>query len=172
MTRATVAGTDDRLQARLWRLQRLGWAAMALVVVLALAGGFGDGWLAAATVADETMAVRLGYQRIVRAERTTRLELAAALPATATRLDVWIDRGYLAAVDGLEAMPAPARTAAAGDGVRFSFDVAPRPGPATDVGIADVRITLALMPRRPGRLAGRIAAAGAAPLPFRQWVLP
>ena len=58
-------------ERRGWRIQRIGWVVLGGIVVLAAAGGLGDGPLSARTI--ETPDGTVHYQRIERVERPTEM---------------------------------------------------------------------------------------------------
>jgi hypothetical protein len=67
---------DLRFQRRMWAVQRIGWAVMALVVLAGLLGLFGPGPLSSATAGKEEGPLLVeGYERFVRFRIPTTLQV-------------------------------------------------------------------------------------------------
>ena len=66
---------DMRMQQRVWRFERVGWYALVLVVLLGLAGVFGNGPLSNAQVTSEDGRVHVEYQRLSRSGTTDNLRI-------------------------------------------------------------------------------------------------
>jgi hypothetical protein len=88
---------DPEFQRREWRLQRIGWWALALFVVAAAAGLFGDGPLSRAHAATSDARLTIDYERFLRAGAAMRLMIVVQ-PSTPAPITVRLPRAYL---DGL-----------------------------------------------------------------------
>ena len=66
---------DMRMQQRVWRFERVGWYALVLVVLLGLAGLFGNGPLSDAQVMSDDGRVHVEYQRLSRSGTTDNLRI-------------------------------------------------------------------------------------------------
>ncbi|MGS7251020.1 hypothetical protein HG549_11315 [Pseudomonas sp. SK] len=66
---------DMRMQQRVWRFERVGWYMLVVIVLLALAGLFGNGPLSDAQVASDDGRVRVDYQRLSRSGTTDNLRI-------------------------------------------------------------------------------------------------
>ena len=66
---------DMRMQQRVWRFERVGWYALVLIVLLALAGLFGNGPLSDAQVTSEDGRVQVEYQRLSHSGTTDNLRI-------------------------------------------------------------------------------------------------
>lgn len=66
---------DMRMQQRVWRFERVGWYALVLVVLLGLAGVFGNGPLSNAQLTSEDGRVHVEYQRLSRSGTTDNLRI-------------------------------------------------------------------------------------------------
>jgi hypothetical protein len=130
---------------------------MALVVLAAGLGVFGDGPLADARVGDERLSAR--YQRMAREAAPTTLTLTGTPERGVLRL--WIARSYLDGVEVERIEPEPERVVIEADRQVFEW---PAGGD-----IAEVRFEL--LPSGPGWLRGR-AGAGASSIALAQWVFP
>ncbi|HEV2128712.1 MAG TPA: hypothetical protein VGR22_08850, partial [Thermomicrobiales bacterium] len=69
---------DIEFQEREWKVQRVGWALMLVVIVLALVGLFGTGPLSAVEREADDGTLVLEYQRFVRHGGRTTFSIAAA----------------------------------------------------------------------------------------------
>lgn len=146
-----------------WRVQRAGWAGMALMVVGGLAGLFGNGPLAAAHV--QARGVELEYDRLARYDASTSLEVQMAPVAlVGDTARIWLDRRYMAEVEIEEIMPEPDRMATVGDTVWLEFLAGRATGP--------VRLKIDIRPRRAGLRTGHLGTAGGAAVEFRQFIYP
>lgn len=87
-------GEDPRFQRRMWRAERAAWVAMLLMIVLGLAGGLGDGWLAWRVAASPSGAATVAYDRIMR--WSVEYELRAATTSGQSVGDVVLDPKLLA----------------------------------------------------------------------------
>jgi hypothetical protein len=152
-------GQDLDYQRREWAFERAGWVVMALIVVAALLGLFGDGPLSRTTTGNEPL--RLEYNRFVHRNAPERLRVSVAAAGDEVRL--WVSRGYLEQVELREVSPRPDRVEPAGDRDEFVFRVA-RPGrPFT--------VIFRVEPEALGSVAGRVGVGDDA-VDFRQFVYP
>ena len=156
---------DLDFQRREWAAQRIGWGAMLLVVLGALAGVFGRGPLAKAAAGDEGGPLRLEYERITRKRSPAALKVRLAPNlATDSTVRVWLDRNYVEGIELERVVPEPEHVETAGDRVVFVFRVADPAQPA--------EIIFHIQPERPWIQSGRIGLASGPPLAFSQFVFP
>jgi hypothetical protein len=148
---------DLNFQRREWKIQRVGWIAMALVIIAALLGAFGTGPLSSATI--ETEGLRLEHERFCRLERAT--ELRFTIGGTGAPVLLLIGSGYLNRVMIERITPEPAKVEAVSDGVVFEFFLR---GPAT--------VTFHLTPKKFGLASGKARLGQAAPITFTQFIYP
>ncbi|MGW7774019.1 hypothetical protein ACTWM0_13825 [Pseudomonas machongensis] len=64
---------DMSMQKRVWRFERVGWYVLVIIVLLALAGLFGNGPLSDAEVVSPDGRVKVEYQRLSRSGTTDNL---------------------------------------------------------------------------------------------------
>ena len=147
----------------LWRVQRAGWAVMALIILGALLGVFGRGPLAHASA--ESGALRVEYDRIARHGSSSRLraEVAPAVRRGDT-IRVWVDRAFLEGVEIEAVTPEPVQVETRGDALWFTF-LAPD-------SVRTALISLQLRPDDFGSRRGRVGVEGGGAVAFRQLVLP
>ncbi len=88
---------DMEFQSASWRVQRVGWTLMLVIVVAALSGLFGGGILSNAQAGDANKGLALHYERFVRrsAPQSLRLTLGAASRQSDSTVAAWIDRDWL-----------------------------------------------------------------------------
>lgn len=146
-----------------WLFQRLGWLALALIVLASMLGLLGPGLLTRAVAVQGPLAI--AYDRIVRREAPFDLEirLRSGPGRSAARLELSSD--CLEDTEAGNPVPAP-DSAMGGEGgmVTWVFRLDPAPG--------EKRIIIPLTARACGRRSCRISADGDAPAQFRQWTLP
>ena len=87
---------DIDFQRREWRAQRIGRGVLFVIVLAALAGVFGGGPLATASVRTPDGRLRVEYDRIARHGAPTPLRVHVAPPASGDSvIGVWIDQAYM-----------------------------------------------------------------------------
>lgn len=159
---------DLKFQQRDWRLQRAGWALMALILLLAAGGLFGRGPLAHASAGDAASGLTIRYERIERrhADSSVRIEVAAPAAPANEPLRLIVDSTWLENAGVQQILPAPSTTQIAGSRVVYLFE-------RSDAGDgAPTRITLQLQPEAFGRIHGRIGLQDGPQLELTQFVLP
>ncbi|MFH5925243.1 hypothetical protein [Roseomonas xinghualingensis] len=154
-------GEDIHFQRRVWRFQRFGWGAMAVLVLLATLGVFGGGPLAKAKSSSADGTIEVEWERIERIGRDSRLRIRTVGPPTAPltlRLEGGLAEVTLSAIE-----PQPRGESRAPGRVWLRFDP-PAEGHAAE-------IVLNLRSAKPGIVQGQLAL-GDAVLPLRLFVLP
>jgi hypothetical protein len=149
---------DLEFQQRDWRVQRVGWIGLALLITGALFGLFGTGPLSHSIIKGD--GIELKYERFARLDRLTRLrfELIGEAQET-TRLS--IGRAYLDAVQIEQITPVPVRAEARPDRLVYEF---PRHGAAG--------IIFYVKPVNFGIITGQAQVHKAAPIGFKQFIYP
>jgi hypothetical protein len=142
--------------------ERVGWLAMGAVVLAAVAGAFGGGWLSfqEATAGDDSLVVR--YPRVGRAHSP--LELRVGWPASQGEATLWIERAYLDDFAVEELLPPPSSVTFHPQRIYYSFRVSD----------ADERVAIELRvrPKRGGRFTGSIGFEDEAAVAIRQFMFP
>jgi hypothetical protein len=152
---------DHAFERADWRAQRIGWAIMALVVALAVAGVMGRGRFSRARIAfgvGDTLAV----DRITRHNAPAELRLKLRSVA-ANSLFVDVSRAFLDDVDIRSISPEPAEIMPQTASTRYLFE---------SDGSGPVELAFVYAPNGYWRNGGWISVAGAAPVAFSQVVLP
>jgi hypothetical protein len=158
-------GDDERFQRREWKIQRVAWVVLGLVLLGGLLGAFGGGVAAHATASSAGVPAVLDYDRLVRFSAPT--ELRVVLDPTAIRPDgvahLWLPHRYLRHVEVDRVTPEPQRVIGGASGVIYEFVLTP--------GQAGI-ISVVVRPTRAGVLAGQLVLADRRGLSFRQFVYP
>jgi hypothetical protein len=155
---------DPALQARFWRIQRIGWVVIAVLIVAAMGGMFAGGPLSWAAASDPGNRLRVEYERFMRQDASYRLRVLIA-PHTGRVVDLHIGSAFLDAVRIEDIAPQPRSHAVAGDGHVLRFRTAGEEAePAA--------VTLTVQPERVGIVSGAIGIAGEPPAQFTQFVYP
>jgi hypothetical protein len=158
-------GEDVEFLHRAWRVQRVGWAVLVLILLAALLGLTGTGPLSRATAGSEGGPVRVAYERFVRANAVTDLRVRLG-PGVARegRARLWFDRQYLDKVEVTGVVPEPESVEVSPDRVTYVFLAGEGGGP--------VELALDLTPMRFGSWSGRMGAGDAEPVRLRHFVYP
>jgi hypothetical protein len=155
---------DEHLdfQRREWRVQRVGWFALAAFVLAALAGVFGSGPLSRAVATAPGLAV--DYERFIRADVRSRLTIEMARPDSTTAAQLSISRNYFDAINITRIFPQPSTVELRGGEAVLSFE---RPEPGT----LPMAIELEFKARRMGRRTATLRSGGAT-VAFTQLAYP
>lgn len=147
-----------------WRVERVGWTVMALALLGALLGVFGDGPLSRATVGSPS-ALTVEYDRFQRssAPQMYRLRVHPSL----VRRDSLTLRFNQSLVEDMELdsiVPEPESVRAAPGHTDFVFRVGTGKGP--------LAITFRFQPATFGRRSGTVRVEGAAPVEIEHYIYP
>ena len=160
--------SDLLFQRVTWRYQRVAWCIMAVILGIALLGGFGGGLLSSATVGP-TQGPHITYPWICRVESTTALDVyATTSPDGEAR--VWVAWDYVDRADITRVDPEPVRVENGPDGLTYVVRVARPTETITGDPLARVRFTI--NPDRPGRMPCQIRPGSGPVLRFNQFVHP
>lgn len=153
-------------QERVWVASRVAWTIMALVLLLAAAGLFGDGPLAhrRATAPDDSFSVQ--YERFQRRDATTQMILRAAGRDADGAVRICLERGFTTDWRVVRTLPAAVREVGTDDGVCLHFPVGAGLGPPPPVTITAQPRAMSYATR------GSLRANGGVPLALNAWVWP
>jgi hypothetical protein len=164
-SRAAPIEEDLPFQRKQWRVERIGWAVMILLILAALAGAFGGGGpLSSATSATPDSRVRVKHERFARVLAPMSVEITVAQPAGARSLQIRISESYMGAMSVRSIIPEPNSTALADQMVVLAFD------PSSAAG--DIKVRLGLEPQTIGSVKGTVVVDGGAPLRFGHFIFP
>ena len=151
---------DLRHERREWRVQRIAWVLLYLLLGAIALGLFGHGPLSKAVIGPDDAPV-LEYERFMRHRSPDTLHVTA-LPSNGKAI-VAFDRQYLQRITIEQVEPQPERVVAGADDTRFIFNAAS--AQAVDIQF-DIR------PDRVGSAEGWIAVNGGERRHFSQFVYP
>lgn len=153
-------GQDLDFQRRSWRVQRVAWGIMLLIILGALLGLFGgDGMLNQAALGAPDSGLRVQYRHFDR-----------VLDQTLLRIDVsgtgrvWLTNTFLERVLIDEIIPAPDQMIAGDERTTFVFEVAE----GDPAGL----VVIYYKPQRIGQLAGQIGVENGERYDFQQFIFP
>lgn len=153
-----------RHHRKAWRIERIAWFVIALMLAAALLGVFGGGVLSEAQVGSR-QTVMVEYDRLLRSSAPSlmRFRVHPSLRRDgAVRLR--IDRSIVSRMEIESIVPQPLSQASGADYNEFVFAVAPGESPAT--------IDLRYRPSTFGRMRGEVSIAGEHALAIDQFVYP
>jgi len=153
---------DLAFQEREWRFERIGWIAMFLVIILALAGLFGTGPLSASSAGNDGLTV--DYQRFVRHQGQTEITVTIdARHAVDGQVELTITGEYHDSLAIESVSPEPVEVRGDGNDVVYVFALAE--------GAGSIDVSFGATPRQIGPLPGEVAA-GDATVTFFQFAYP
>lgn len=156
---------DLAFQEREWRLERVGWVLLVLLVLVGLGGLFGNGPLSWTTVTTPDGGLRVSYERFGR--RGGPQELTVRARAQAARSGSWqveVSSDYLASLEVGPITPEPDAVETVEDAVRYRF--------AQGAPDADLEVVLAVTPRAVWSQRGEVRLAGGPPARLTQFLFP
>jgi len=152
-------------QRREWVVQRVGWGAMLVLVVLALLGLFGTGVLSSATAGDGNGPISAGYERFLRHGGEAQLTFTVAPDQVSDgQIELWIDADYLSSMDIQRVTPQPEEVQTRGDRLIYVFTVTESSAPHEFV--------FSMRPQEIGRTSAQAGIVDGAEISFRQLVYP
>jgi hypothetical protein len=165
VTRDLEIDQDIEFQRRSWRVQRIGWVAMVILVGLGLVGGLGSGPLSRQVLVVPGV-LHLDYKRLTRYQSPEKLIVRLQSAAISGReVGLWIDREYLDASKVETVTPPPIHVESGADRLVYFFRLARTGEPAA--------ISFLLHSEHLGPVAGRIGIVDSdASISFRQFVYP
>jgi hypothetical protein len=150
-----------RFQLRTWRFERIGWGAMALIVILALAGLFSHG-PASQTVAESTDGkLRVEYERFQRNAADSDMTIMAQ-PEGGENVLITLDRVFADNFTVEYLTPMPAASAGSPENLQLIYH-APAGMP--------VEVTLVVRAKTMGLVRGRVSS-GQSEVQLTQFVYP
>jgi hypothetical protein len=158
-----AVGSDLQFQRRWWRFERCIWTLFTILIVLALLGGLGRGFLARAHYRMPDGSVDIEYERI------TRFGAPSVITATFGpevvhdgRLRFWVSDDLVKRLGNQRIIPQPAESVLSDGGIEYAFSAA---GPPCTV-------QFSLEPTAPGRRHLTFRIPGRQPIQLGIFVLP
>ncbi len=153
---------DMDYQRRTWRIERIGWLVLGILVVLALVGGFGAGPLSSTTIRDPSGALEISCDRFERQGASSGIRVALA-PAEAGPATLIISHSFFDAFAVESIQPLPVQQRGGTDGIELRFQRSDG-GPLT--------VHLVVRARRAGLVRSAFAVDGKPPAEVTQFVFP
>ena len=144
-----------------WMFERVGWIAMAAVLIAAVGGLFGNGWLSEREVSAGG-ALTAKYSRFGRAHAP--LELVVEWLPRQEPAALWISRSYLDGFEIAEIRPTPSGVTVDAGRMHYTFRTAKPHAP--------VRVTFMLKPKRSGSFVGRVGLDDELDVEIRHFIFP
>lgn len=123
------------VQEKTWIVERVGWAAMAVVILAALLGAFSKGPISWAQVTSSDGRLVVEYERFLRHQAPSQLKLSI-LPRASSGV-IHLPARFLTALDVQRIHPDPIREVATPDGIEMEFAL--QPGERRTEVLVDVR---------------------------------
>jgi hypothetical protein len=153
---------DMRFQRRSWRIQRIGWAGMVLLLLLALGGLFSVGPLSTTTAVSPDGRLAATADRFLR--NGARTSLRITLPPTSGETELRVSGGFLErfTVDGVQ--PQPLRATSSAQALSLVF--------ASPPGMAPLAVFFTVRPHAIGPSRTRFSMGDGATANLSQLVYP
>lgn len=117
---------DLAFQRKEWAAERVGWAAMGLLVAVALTGVTGHGPASAATAGERNGGFWVEYQRFARYQTIENMVVHVARDAVkGNRVRLTLDAATIQQIEIPEITPRPLSEHATGEGVTYIFAAPP-----------------------------------------------
>lgn len=117
-----AVGTDMEFQKRWWRFENALWIFFLLIVIAALLGGFGRGWLAHGKMQANDNSIAVQYDRIARYSTPSTMTVQFGPSAIHDgRTALWADEGLVKNLGLRTVVPQPATSFLVPDGTVFAF---------------------------------------------------
>jgi hypothetical protein len=122
-------GTNDaQFHRRQFLAERLGWLAMALYLVWAALGGFGDGWISHKQASNDARSCLIDHERFGRRDAPFELRVRLRLDAPRDRISLHVNREFLERVNIERVTPAYQKMEADDQGAALVFTLEPKSG--------------------------------------------
>jgi hypothetical protein len=153
---------DLAVQARMWKIQRIGWAAMGLIVLAGLIGSFGHGPISHGTAGGPDSGFMLEFDRLGRMHGPSELRFVLQ-PERDGRLSLWVSDSYLSQVEIHQIVPWPEAMVPVDGGVRFDWH---------NSGSSPARVVWSVEATGFGLMSGDFRSPGRPPVHLRQFMYP
>jgi hypothetical protein len=155
---------DMSFQRRTWRVQRIGWVVLAVIITGAACGLFGNGPLSRSLADAPSLPFQIEYERLSRyhSPQTLRLHLKDGA-AVREPFTVWLSDDYAARVSISSISPEPGEVHRSGGGFLYRFRMDPSPSG---------QIILRLEADAVGPLTGFIGLDPTHTVSISQWIYP
>lgn len=147
-----------------WRVERVGWAVMALALLGALLGVFGDGPLSQVSDGSST-SLKVEYDRFQRSSAPQMYRFTAH-PSVVRQgsLDLRFDQSLIEDMELDSVVPEPASVRAAAGYTHYTFNA--------EAGKEPLQITFRFRPATFGHRLGTVTAEGVSPVTIDHYIYP
>ena len=155
---------DQSFTQKEWRVQRIGWVIMGLILVAAVVGAFGRGPISRTTAGDP-QSFAVDYPRIMRhaADDDLTVHIGAGTVAD-SQIQLAVSREFVEKNEIRMIVPQPESEAAAGDFYVYDFKRADTSSP--------MEIVLLVKPSGYGSTTTRLQLIGGTALTINQFIMP
>jgi hypothetical protein len=158
-------GQDLQFEKRWWKIERAGWAAIALVLLAALLGFLGPGPLSKKTAGDRNGPLWLEYHRFERYQAPVELRLNVGPGAAKDKqVGLWINQEYIDAIQIDHVDPEPESVELANQRFVYTFK-------ASELSAAG-KIVFHFKPTTFGKTPAQIGLVNGAELRFTHFFYP
>jgi len=156
---------DMQFVQRSWMLQRVGRTLGVLLIIAALLGAFGHGWLASDRAVTSDGKLSVAYERIAHFQAPCRMQIHVAAGAfTGEEFRLWIDRGFIDDATLRMVSPEPVHMETSGERLIYAF--------RSPESSEDARITIDLETEKFGRQEMELGLVDGPQLKLSQFILP
>jgi hypothetical protein len=156
--------TDDAFQHMEWRVQRIGWLVWAMLLLAALLGLTGSGWLSSEEVTSEDGAITVRYDRFLHYHKPTQLVIDVKRSESNGQWQLKVARSLLDQLQILRIEPEPERREIAPDEIVYTF--------LHSAGAPAGKVVFHVEYERYGSAQGTISLVGSGPVDLKQFVFP
>ena len=156
-------GQDMEFQKLQWKIERVSWVIMALLVLAAAIGLIGPGPLSSATAGEKGSSLWAEYNRLERYDSPNQM-LVHMNTASSGQARLWINREFVEGVELLTIAPEPERIEIDPQRFIYIFNIA-NPG-------EDVAVAFHFEPNTFGKMPVRIGLDGGNEISFWQFYYP
>jgi hypothetical protein len=148
-----------------WRLQRIGWVVMGVIILAGLVGVFGQGPLSKVTAGEPGTPLRVEYERFMRYQAPTQLRIHLGIRAAQDgKVRLQVSREYMENMQIEHITPEPQSVEMGPDDVYYLFSVTNSERPTT--------VTFNLIPQTPGWRAARVSLDEGQPIRLSALIYP
>jgi hypothetical protein len=156
---------DMDFQRRCWKVQRIGWTIMVLLILGGLFGLFGRGPFSRTLTSDPSIPLSLEYERFGRYQSRLTLSLHVSPGASEDgKVRLWFSQDFLSRVQIQGITPHPDGTELSSSGTTYIFTLA-EPNQGGDVIVHGEAQAI-------GLLSGKVGLSESRSIPFTQWIYP
>jgi hypothetical protein len=152
---------DPRFQQREWRMQRLFWLLMYVVLLAVMLGAIGKGVLSDSHLGSLQGPLHFEYERFLRYRAAGEMRVTVSSPYDTTRIS--LDGDYFRQIGIQGVFPEPKNILMTEDATIMIFD---------SISAEPTMVTISVSPDRIGLQHGWIAVDGGTRYPFKQFVYP